>query len=75
MTLQLGSRSSDIFIVIYLLLTLVARFLFEGQLRGNILISLAIGGMALLFLWALVKVKFLNPTYFGLLGTKEDDKE
>ena len=68
MNLQLGPLASDIFVSIYLLMTLVARFLFEAQLRGNILISIAIGGLALLFLWALVKVKFLNPTYFGLLG-------
>lgn len=68
MSLQLGAKASDIFIAIYLVLTLLLRFILEGQLQGNTLVSVSIGAFMLLFLWALVKVKFLNPNYFGLLG-------
>ena len=64
--MKLGPKSSDYFIVIYLVLTLLLRFFMEPQLQGNMLISLAIGAFALLFLWALIKIKILNPTYFGL---------
>ena len=58
---------SDIFIAIYLAITLLIRFYLEPQLQGRFLISIALGAFALLFLWALIKSKVLRPNYFGLL--------
>ncbi|MEM9920551.1 MAG: hypothetical protein AAF990_20805 [Bacteroidota bacterium] len=71
MKLQLGHIASDIFVTIYVMLTLIGRIYIEPQLAGNFFISIAIGAFLLLFLWALVKSKFLRPTWFGLLGETE----
>jgi len=57
---------SDLFIVVYVLLTLGLRFYLEPQLQGNSLLSVAIGAFALLFLWALIKAKVLRPSLLGL---------
>ncbi|MCW8848378.1 MAG: hypothetical protein OQJ81_00255 [Melioribacteraceae bacterium] len=67
----LSQKASDIFVVIYILITLYVRFLLEPQLGGHILISIGIGLFALLFLWALSKSKIINPSWFGLLGKKK----
>ncbi|MEO1514660.1 MAG: hypothetical protein AAFV95_06595 [Bacteroidota bacterium] len=66
--LQLGPSSSDLFVCLYILATLFGRVYIEPQLAGNYLISIAIGAFSLLFLWALVKSKFISPSWFGLLG-------
>ncbi len=55
--------TSRIFVVLYIIATLVWRFLFEAQLVGNALISMGIGVFFLLFLWAMIKSKFLNPQW------------
>ncbi len=65
--LKLGPLTSDVFICIYLTGTLVLRFALESQIQGYYLISVGLGAFGLLFLWALIKSKILNPTYFGLL--------
>lgn len=65
--LQLNSLASDIFVVIYLGMTLWGRFQLEQQLQGHWLVSLALGAFALLFLWALYKSEYIRPTWFGLL--------
>lgn len=70
MKLQIGKTASDIIVTIYLLGTLLIRFLLEPQLQSNILISILLGLFGLLFLWALVKSKILNPGWFGLLEPK-----
>ena len=70
MKIKLGTKASDIFIVVYLFITLLLRFILEPQLGGHYLISIGIGLFALLFLWALYKSKIINPSWFGLLGTK-----
>ncbi len=71
MKLQLGHIASDIFVTIYIMLTLFGRIYIEPQLSGNVILSMAIGAFLLLFLWALVKSKIINPTWFGLLGERE----
>ena len=68
MKLRLGKKASDVFVVIYIATTLLGRFFIEPQLGGRVFISMALGGFALLFLWALVKSKFINPGWFGLMG-------
>lgn len=64
---QLGPLASDLFITCYLVATLGLRFWLEDQLLGYYLISIGMGAFGLLFLWALIKSKWLNPNYFGLL--------
>jgi hypothetical protein len=66
MKLQLGKTTSDIFIAVYVVITLYLRFYIEPLFRGNVLLSLFIGLFALFIIWALVKIKFLNPNWFGL---------
>ena len=68
MKLQLGQKASDIFVLIYIFGTLFIRFRLEEQLNGHILASVGLGAFALLFLWALNKSKYINPTWFGLMG-------
>ena len=70
--LTLGPKTSDWFVVVYLFITLGIRFVLEPQIEGHYLISMGLGLFALLFLWALIKSKFLQPTYFGLLDKKEN---
>lgn len=64
MKLQLNRITSRIFVVLYIFATLVWRFLFEAQLIGSAFLSMIIGALFLLFLWALIKSKFLNPEWF-----------
>lgn len=64
-------RLSNVFLVAYVLGTLGLRFYLEPQLKGNILLSVALGAFALVFLWALVKTKVLTPTLLGL--SKEEE--
>lgn len=65
--LQLNSTASDIFILLYLIAFLFFRFLIEDQFRGQYMISILFGVFTLILLYALIKHKFLNPNYFGLL--------
>lgn len=71
MKIRLGRITSDIFLIIYIMGTLALRFYLEPQLNGRFLISLSIGVFALLFLWALIRVKVLNPSILTLPGEKE----
>ena len=66
MKLRLGKTASNIFVVLYLVITLFFRFILEGQLNGHFLASFALGAFALLFLWALWKSGYIQPTLFGL---------
>lgn len=70
---SLGSTASDWFIAIYITITLGLRFILEPQLQGYYIISLALGAFALLFLWALIKSKVLQPTYFGFFPSKQEE--
>lgn len=58
---------ADILISIYLLTTLYFRFTMLDSMANYPIVSIAFGGISLLFIWALVKVNFLQPNYFGLL--------
>ena len=58
---------ADIILVFYLLSTLYVRFLVEESLVNHPFISMGVGVVMLLFIWAIIKVKVLQPDYFGLL--------
>jgi hypothetical protein len=66
MKLQLGKKASDVFVALYIVATLFARFMIEPHLQGRYFLSIALGAFALLFLWALNRSKIINPTWFGL---------
>lgn len=57
---------SNIFVIVYIGATLLFRFVLEPQLQGRYLISVALGLFALVFLWALIKSKFIRPSFLGL---------
>ncbi len=61
---------SNVFVAVYILATLFLRFYLEPQLQGHFLISVLLGAFALLFLWALVKSKVIQPTIFNLGGDR-----
>ena len=63
--LRLGKWASRAVVIVYILITLFLRFVIEGQLQGFVLLSLLLGGIGLLFLWALIKVRVLNPGWIG----------
>ncbi len=61
---QIGPRLSNILVTLYLLSTLALRFYLEPQLQGEILASVGIGLFSLFSLWALIKGKVLQPSFF-----------
>ena len=63
--LRMGKKLSQVIVVLYIALTLYIRFTVENQLQGLWLISLVVGAICLLILWAMVKVRILNPGWFG----------
>ncbi len=70
MKLRLGSKTSDIIITIYVIITLVGRIYIESIFKSNFINSLFMGFLNLFILWALIKIKILNPVWFGLFNKK-----
>ncbi|SMG48859.1 hypothetical protein SAMN05661096_03537 [Marivirga sericea] len=70
MKIQINSTASDIIITIYVLLTLFYRISFEAQAGVSGFTSLITGVVLLSFLWLLIKLKILNPNWFGLFNKK-----
>lgn len=71
MKLSLNGRYSDIFITIYVVITLFIRFKFEhNNYAVSPLLSLVFGLCYVSFLWSLIKLKILNPNWFGLFNKK-----
>ncbi|MEM9544716.1 MAG: hypothetical protein AAGA77_02020 [Bacteroidota bacterium] len=62
---------ADCIVGAYLLGTLFLRFMVEGSLQSHPIVSIALGLVMLLLLWAMIKIRFLRPNYFGLLGKKK----
>jgi hypothetical protein len=64
MKIQLGRKTSDWLVALYLISGLGIRLIIEPQLQGQFLLSVGIGAFSLLFLWALCKSRILNPSFF-----------
>lgn len=62
---KIGRLASNIIVAIYLAATLYVRFIVEPQFNNNFLVSIGIGALMLLFLWALIRIKFLNPSFYN----------
>lgn len=75
MSYRLGNRTSDIVITIYVIITIFGRIYIESLFQIGALSSLFMGVFTLLVLWALIKIKFLNPVWFGLFNKKTSNYE
>ena len=71
MKFQLNAITSDIFISIYVVVTLYLRFKFENNQNVNPILSIMLGVSFVAIIWALIKLKILNPNWFGLFTSKK----
>ena len=71
MNFRINSQTSDIIISIYVIVTLFYRIRFENATAVSPLQSLVIGICLLGIPWSLIKLKVLNPNWFGLFNTKK----
>ncbi|MUU77344.1 hypothetical protein [Winogradskyella endarachnes] len=67
MKFQINPLASDIIISIYVIATLYLRFKFENTADVSPMLSIVMGVCFVVIIWALVKLKVLNPNWFGLL--------
>jgi hypothetical protein len=69
--LSLPPLMSDIIISCYLLITLFYRFQLENSTSLSTLHSLFLGLSFVVILWALIKLKILNPNWFGMFNNSK----
>ncbi len=69
---RLNALASDVFISVYVILTLFLRFLFETTNNVGAVESLIMGFCFIVLLWVLIKSKILNPNWFGLFNQKNN---
>jgi hypothetical protein len=62
---RIGKTFSQIIVVLYIAFTLYLRFTIEAQLQGMWMISLIVGAIFLVMLWAMIKIRILNPGWLG----------
>lgn len=68
--LRINGLTSDIIISIYVVLTLYFRFKLESETATGPFESLIMGICFVVIIWALIKLKVLNPNWFGLIKSK-----
>lgn len=71
MKLQIPPLASDIIISVYVIISLYFRFKFEYETPIGPFQSIIMGSCFILILWVLVKIKILNPNWFGLFNSKK----
>ncbi len=71
MKFRLNPLASDIFICIYAIVSLYLRFKLENEQTVSIANSLVIGACFVVIIWVLIKLKVLNPNWFGLFNSKK----
>ena len=74
MKLALKPLASDIFITLYVVITLFIRFQFEYNNTVSPILSVVFGLCFIVILWSLIRLKFLNPNWFGLFKSKINKK-
>lgn len=74
MKLKLNGLTSDIFISVYIVITLYLRFKLQETGEISPINSIFIGASFVLMIWALIKLKVLNPNWFGLFNKKTKAK-
>lgn len=70
MKIRINPLASDIIISIYVITTLYLRFKFESQTYTSPMLSIVLGICFVVIIWVLIKLKVLNPNWFGLLNSK-----
>lgn len=70
MKIRLNPLASDIFICIYAIVSLFLRFKFESKTTISAMNSIVMGICFVVILWVLIKLKILNPNWFGLFNSK-----
>ena len=70
MKFRINPLASDIIISIYALATLYLRFKFENITDVSPVLSIIMGICFVVIIWSLVKLKVLNPDWFGLINSK-----
>ena len=68
---QLNALTSDVIISLYVLVSLYFRFKLESETATGAMESVVIGLCFVTILWALIKLKILNPNWFGLFNTNK----
>ncbi|WP_250432491.1 hypothetical protein [Hanstruepera flava] len=71
MKFRINPLASDIIISIYVLITLYLRFKFENDTPISTVNSMVIGVCFIVIIWVLIKLKVLNPNWFGLFNSKK----
>lgn len=72
MKLSINPLYSDIFITVYVVVTLFVRFKFEhNNYAVSPGLSIVFGLCGVAFIWSLIKLKVLNPNWFGLFNSKK----
>ncbi|MDO6597453.1 hypothetical protein Q4512_11050 [Oceanihabitans sp. 2_MG-2023] len=70
MKFHINPLASDIIISIYIIATLFLRFKFESETYTSPMLSIVMGICFVAIIWVLIKLKVLNPNWFGLLNSK-----
>lgn len=73
MKFQIPPRISNIVIISYGILTLFFRIKYESEVGVSTLQSLVIGLSLVIMPWSLIRLKVLNPDWFGLFNPKTID--
>ena len=68
MKFQINPLISDILISIYIVGTLYFRVKIQNDYPISPAFSILIGFFFIIFIWLLIKIKVLNPNWFGLFN-------
>lgn len=71
MKLRLSPLTSDIVISVYVIVSLFLRFKFESETPISPMNSIVMGVCFVVIIWVFIKLKVLNPNWFGLFNPKK----
>jgi len=71
MKLRLSPLASDIIISVYVVVSLFLRFKFESETPISPMNSIVMGICFVVIIWVFIKLKVLNPNWFGLFNSKK----
>lgn len=71
MKLHLNPLTSDIIISVYVIVSLFLRFKFESETPISPVNSIVMGICFVVIIWVFIKLKILNPNWFGLFNPKK----
>lgn len=73
MKLEINPKVSDVIIAIFVVVTLYLRFKFEhNNYAVSPGLSIVFGLCGVAIIWSLIKLKILNPNWFGLFQSKKE---